>query len=125
MAAFALQPFGGDAPDSLTVTIDSASISENGGTSNATVTRNTGTVGNLTVNLSSGDTSEATVPASVTIPDGSDSVSFTVSGVDDLIIDRTQTVTITASATGFTDGSDTIDVTDDEVAVQGTLVGIK
>ncbi len=110
--------------DNLTVTIDSASMSENGGTSTATVSRNTGTIGDLTVNLTSDDTTEATVPATVVIPDGSDSVSFTVTAVDDPDFDGTQTVTISASATSFNSGSDTIDVTDDETAGLGPLIGI-
>ncbi len=59
-----------DFTPTLTVSIDPASIPENGGTSAATVTitRNTDTFVNLTVNLSSDDTSEATVPATVSFP---------------------------------------------------------
>ena len=34
--------------------------------------------------------------------------------MDDAVADGTQTVTISASATGYTPGSDTVDVTDDE-----------
>ena len=102
-----------EAPE-LTLTIDPDSISENGGIATATLTRNTGTSGDLVVNLSSDDTTEATVPTQATIADGSDSVQFTVTGVDDLIADGDQSVTITASATGFSDVTDTLTVTDDE-----------
>ena len=112
------------ATPTLSVSVAAASISENGGSSNATVTRSTGTSGNLTVNLASDDIGEATVPPTVTIPDGSDSVSFNVTAVDDGIIDGTQTVTITASATSFNSGADTIEVTDDEVSSLGPLIGI-
>ncbi len=122
LAGLAIQATG-NAGDILTVTIDSDSISENGGTSTATVTRSTGMTGNLTVNLSSDDTSEATVPNSVTIADGFDSATFTISAVDDAISDGTQAVQITASATGFSDGSDTIDILDDE-AGSTSLVGV-
>ena len=87
-----------DEAATLTVTIDRESFSENGGTATGTVTRNTGTSGALLVNLSSNDTSEATVPVSVTIPDGSDSVTFPITGIDDLVADGLQTVTITATA---------------------------
>jgi len=98
----------------LTLTIAAASISENGGSTQATIQRTSGTVGALAVTLSSDDTTEAQVPASVTIPDGSASTTFTITGVDDTVVDGTQTVRITASATGFTAGDDTVDVTDDD-----------
>ena len=65
--------------------------------------------------LSSDDTSEATVPAMVTIPDGQESVPFTITAVDDSELDGTQTVTITASADGFDQGNDSVDVVDDDV----------
>jgi hypothetical protein len=100
-------------PD-LTVAIDAGSISENGGSTTATVTR-TDTNGDLTVNLLSDDTSEATVVASVVIADGqNDSPAFTITAVDDALLDGTQTVTITASAAGYNDGTDTLDVNDHE-----------
>ena len=101
----------------LSVTVDMTSISENGGTATGTVTRNTGTTGDLVVMLASNDTTEASVPAMVTILDGSDSAVFTITGVDDAIIDGTQTVTLTASEASFVDGTATIDVTDDDVAL--------
>ena len=103
----------------LTLTVAAASISEGGGAAatTATVTRNTDTTSALTVNLSSNDTTEATVPASVTIPAGQMSATFDIDAVDDAIVDGTQTVTITASAAAHTDGSDTVDVTDDDVAM--------
>ncbi|MCA9165988.1 MAG: hypothetical protein KDA62_23535, partial [Planctomycetales bacterium] len=100
----------------LTVGIAPSSMSENGGSATGTVSRGTDTTGNLTVNLGSSDTSEATVPAMVTIPDGQTSAMFPVTAVDDATVDGTQTVTITASAATFADGTDTIDVTDDDTA---------
>src|SRR5438046_1645855 len=53
----------------------------------------------LTVSLSSSDTTEVTVPASVVIPAGQTSATFPVNAIDDAIIDGTQTATITASTT--------------------------
>ena len=111
-----------DETPGLTLTIDPDSISENGGTATATLTRNTGTSGDLVVDLSSDDLTEATVPTQVIIADGSDSVQFTVTGVDDLIADGNQSVTVTASATGFSDGVDTLEVTDDDVSDGPTLI---
>jgi hypothetical protein len=99
----------------LTVTIGADAISENGGTTTATVTR-TDATGALTVTLGSSDTGEATVVASIVIPDGqTTSAPFAITAVDDALVDGTQTVTITASAAGYADGSDTVQVTDDDV----------
>lgn len=102
----------------LALTIDAASILENGGATQATVRRNTGTAGDLAVTLASSDTTEAAVPSSVTIPDGSDSATFPVTAVDDLLVDGKQTTIITASVSGYQSASDTLDVMDDEVTGQ-------
>jgi uncharacterized delta-60 repeat protein/CSLREA domain-containing protein len=84
---------------SLIVTINAAAVSEGAGAAatTATVTRNTSTVAAMTVNLSSSDTTEATVPASVVIPAGDSSVTFNINAVNDAVFDGTQTVTITAT----------------------------
>ena len=71
-------------------------------------------IADLTIDLSSDDTSEATVPASVTIPSGQSSVSFDLTIIDDPDIDGTQIVTITASAVGWNSGNDTILVYDND-----------
>ncbi len=99
----------------LTVTIAPTSITENGGNATVTITRNTEALGELIVNLSSDDTSEATVPATATFTAEQASTTVSLSAVDDIIADGLQTVTITASADGFIDGSGQVDVTDDEL----------
>ena len=99
----------------LTLLIDTSAISENGGSTTGTVARNTPTTGDLVVMLASSDETAATVPATVTIPAGQTSAAFPITGVDDVIADGTQTVTVTGSAAGFADGADTLDVTDNEV----------
>ncbi|WP_182870333.1 Calx-beta domain-containing protein [Stieleria mannarensis] len=100
---------------SLTLTIDPASISEDGGTATGTVTRNDADLSNpLVVTLASNDTSEATVPATITIDANATSATFTIAGVDDTIVDGTQVATITATATGYTAADASIDVTDDD-----------
>ena len=83
----------------LTLVIDTESISESAGpaAATATVTRNTGTVGDLVVELTSSDTSEATVPTTITIPDGATSATFTLDAEDDSLVDGSQTVTLTAT----------------------------
>ena len=101
----------------LTLTIDAASFSEGGGegATTAKVSRNTDTSAALVVQLTSDDTSEATVPETVTIPAGQASVEFEIDAVDDAIVDGTQTVSIKAGADGHESDVDDVDVTDDDV----------
>jgi hypothetical protein len=68
----------------------------------------------LVVSLVSSDITELMVPATVTIPQDSDTFTFDLTVVDDLEIDDTQTVTVTASATGFTPANATIDIQDND-----------
>lgn len=101
----------------LTVTTDNniTNLAENGGTLDATVTRSGSTTGDLVVTLLSDDTSEATVPVTVTILDGNASADFTITGVDDAISDGDQQIVISAGVAGVTDTvSVALDVTDDE-----------
>lgn len=78
-----------------------------------TVTVAQAVLSDLTVNLSSGDVSEATVPATVTITTGNTFAEFPVTPVDDTEVDGNRTVTIFASATGYTNGTKQITVEDD------------
>jgi hypothetical protein len=78
----------------------------------ATVSRNNGTSGALTVNLNSSDTTEATVPASVVIPNGTNAVTFAITSLNDGTMDGNQSVTFTASAAGFAPGSAVLVVSD-------------
>ncbi len=68
----------------------------------------------MVVTLSSSDTSELTVPATVTIPGGAASVPFTVTFVDDNIDDGTIPVTISASGPGIASGQMVVNVADHE-----------
>ena len=102
------------APPRLTLSIDAAAVSENGGSTTATVSRSE-SLGELTVSLVSSDEGEATVVSTIVLADGqSTSAPFAINAVDDDLLDGTQTVTITASAGGFEDGVDTLDVSDHE-----------
>ncbi|XZF62279.1 MAG: Calx-beta domain-containing protein [Gloeotrichia echinulata DVL01] len=96
---------------SLKLTIDRDVISETG-TATATITRNTNTDSELVVSLNSSDTTEATVPNTVTIAAGQTSATFAITGVSDGINDGSQTVIITASATELNSGTDSLEVTD-------------
>ena len=110
----------------LSLTFVASSLSENGGSTTATVTRSNTNIGSpLTVQLLSSDTSEGTAPTTVTIPADQSSVTFTVNTVDDTLLDGTQSVTFTASAAGYISGNRSIDVTDAEslsVAITSTSI---
>ena len=90
--------------ESLSLAVDDSSISEFSGLASATVSR-TDTSGDLVVTLSSDDTSEATVPSTVTILDGQSSATFDIAAVDDSEVDGTQQVTISASTAGYNSAS--------------------
>jgi len=102
----------------LSLSIIPSSFAENAGANaaTATLTRSDTSTSNLVVNLSSNDTTEATVPTTVTFTGNSSTVTFAINAVDDSVLDGSQTATITASVTNFTNGSADITVTDNEVA---------
>ncbi len=103
----------------LALTASPSTISEADGpmATTATVTRNDGDLSSsLEVTLVSSDTSEATVPSTVTIPVGAASATIDIDAVDDDMDDGTQTVMISATASGYLDASASLDVTDDDVA---------
>lgn len=108
-----------DGPATLTVIIAAAAIEEDdgAGATTATVSRNTDTAASLTVMLTSNDLTEASVQTMVTIAAGqTTSAPFNINAEADAVIDGDQTVTITASAAGHNDGTDTVIVEDDDVA---------
>lgn len=77
-------------------------------------------VGDLTSDLIvtlTTDNTEISIPQTVTILAGQSYVDFPVYAVDDLLVDGTQTVYLTASAAGFLTGSVSINVLDNEVAL--------
>lgn len=84
-----------------------------------TVTRTGPTAADLIVNLASNDTTEATVPATVTIVAGQSSATFNVTAVDDSFPDGNRVVTLTATAADSTPGTFNITVNDD-----GDVLGI-
>ena len=66
----------------------------------------------VTIQLSSSDVTEATVPNTVIIPPGQTNVAFTVTTPTDNVSDGSQNVVITATAGGFTGASAAITVSD-------------
>jgi alpha-tubulin suppressor-like RCC1 family protein/Zn-dependent metalloprotease len=77
---------------------------------------------NLTVALSSGDATEVTVPASVTVLAGQTNAAFDLTVVDDAELDGTQTAAITASASGYNTSSANLAVFDNETATLGVVL---
>ncbi|RYD35316.1 MAG: hypothetical protein EOP87_07575, partial [Verrucomicrobiaceae bacterium] len=107
----------GAQPPSITLTVGASvtTFAENAANpaSVGTVSRSGSSVSALIVNLSSSDPTEATVPASVTIPAGSSSVNFDITAVNDTFPDGAKTAKITASAVDAISGSLDLTVTDD------------
>jgi len=98
-------------PTTLTVSINPTSFTETGGAI-GTVTRTGDLRAALVVSLSSSDTTEATVPATVTIPAGQTTATFGVSAANDALLDGPQSVTITATASASSpEGTITRDAT--------------
>ncbi|MGD0899501.1 MAG: hypothetical protein ABR915_16840, partial [Thermoguttaceae bacterium] len=93
-----------------------ANETEGVGTVNGTVTIPAALGSALAVNLVSSDTGRLTVPATVTIPVGQTSASIPITIIDDTLLNGPEAVTITASATGYTPGTGTVMVHDNETA---------
>ena len=68
----------------------------------------------LVVSLSSDGAPRLVVPATVSIPAGATSATFTLTAPDNSLLDGTQTVTVTASAPGFTSGGGVTSVLDED-----------
>ncbi|MEM1278516.1 MAG: Calx-beta domain-containing protein [Cyanobacteria bacterium P01_H01_bin.152] len=101
----------------LGVTLDQTVVAEDAGEGavTGTVTRNIVTNDALVVTLNSSDTSEATVPETVTILPGEASATFSLSPVNDGIADGVQNATVSAAATGFNTGTAAIAVSDVDI----------
>jgi len=102
----------------LMVGLSPGSADEDAGTLAAagTVTLSEAPGGDLTITLTSGDTSVVTVPATLTASSGETSVTFDVTVVDDATPEADQTVSITAEAAGYTSSSANFTVIDDDEA---------
>ena len=108
-----------DDDSALTVTTTTPTIAENAaaGAVKYRVTRNSvDKTQPLTVSIVSGTPSRLTVTsASVTIPANAEFIEFTGSPVDTTTADGNATVVVTASASGFVNGTGSVTVNDDEV----------
>ncbi len=106
---------------SMALSIAPSTIAETDGENAAvgTITLSPPSSEDLTLNISSSDTSEVTVPASVVIPAGDITATFPISAIEDHFADGTQSPTITISAPGFLSVSQIITVTGNEAAQIG------
>ena len=101
--------------EKILVSLSRSSLPENAGTGAATLTvsrSNTNVQQSITVQLSSSDTSEARLPATVVIPIGSTSVNVGVDAIDDALFDGAQVVVLGASSDGYESATIQITVTD-------------
>ena len=89
-----------------------SSVISKGAATTATVRRNTSTSGSLIVSLSASDPTSVSVPATVTIPAGQSSVTFTVTSIDDHTPKGQQHVQITASSPGLASAIVPLEITE-------------
>jgi len=103
-------------PAALSLSVSPGSFSEAAGATAATgtISRTGNATSALTVTLASSDTSEAIVPTTVEIAAGQTTATFAIAAVDDTAVDGDQAVTLTASATSFTNATTNLTVTDDD-----------
>ena len=94
-----------------------ASVTAGAAPVTATVTLPSAAVADTTVTLVSSNTAQATVPASVIVPAGQATTTFQVTPVDDGVLNGSQAVAISASATGVPTGIAYIAVQENETAV--------
>jgi hypothetical protein len=100
---------------SLIVALPATAMEDRGTMTNAGTILLSGTLPtNLVVSLESSDPTMVTVPPTMTIIAGQIGGAFSITIVDDLVVDGNQTNTVTASAPGFVGGSDTIVILDNE-----------
>jgi uncharacterized repeat protein (TIGR01451 family) len=106
-------------PYTLTLFLDQKDmfIAEDSGTRTNAIRLTLGgtTVSNLVVHLVSSDLTELLVPPTVTVPAGTNRAYFDMTAVDDFETDGSQTVSVVASAAGFTNGSVNVTVRDNDL----------
>lgn len=102
--------------DGPTLFVDTgAAVIREGASTTVTITRNTPPTNSLVIALSAAPVGQATLPASVTIPPGTNSATVMINGVVDGVSDGSQEVTIAAATSGYNPGSAPLTVTDIDV----------
>ena len=99
-----------------------SSAHETAGTITGTITASAAPAANFTLQLVSSDPTQLTVPATVVLPAGQTSVSFTATLLDNHVIEAGSTpVIVTASTENWTSGAATVNVIDDDRWMTVTL----
>jgi hypothetical protein len=101
----------------LSISVTNATISEDAGNAATTLTVSVSGPAPeqaIQISLVSSDPSEATVPATITIPAGSISLSVPVNAIDDTLLDGEQSLTVTASRADYVSANAEIVVKDAE-----------
>jgi subtilisin family serine protease len=107
-------------PDQQSLLLLPSDLTEGGAAATATLMVASAASTPLTFTLSSSRPGEELgFPTSVTLAAGQTEASFTITALDDVLMDGSQEVTLTASAVGWPSASATVQVHDDE---SGTLV---
>ncbi len=105
------------APPTMQLTLNRSTISEAAGANAASLTI---TLGNRTsllptlIQLTSSDTTELTVPNSISIPASQTSITVPITAIDDTLLDGNQTVQISASIASLVSQTINMVVTDEE-----------
>ncbi|MCH2247165.1 MAG: hypothetical protein MK111_21480, partial [Crocosphaera sp.] len=95
----------------VNLSVDQQLIAETG-SATGTITLSDAPSENITVNLSNSNPNAITIPPSVSILAGNTTATFAITGVDDGTPDGIEAATITATATGYTTGNLTLEVSD-------------
>ncbi|MEM9366814.1 MAG: FG-GAP-like repeat-containing protein, partial [Planctomycetota bacterium] len=111
--------------EQLGLTLLASTLSERGGSVQGYLTR-TDTSTSLTASLFTDPINQISVPTSVQFLAGQvDSVPFTITGIDNSVLDGARTVEVTANAPGYLPATENIEVTDFEpLSVQFDLFSI-
>lgn len=112
-------------PNTLLVEIDVDLVDESvgGSVGTGTVTRDGPPDVELEVVLTTDPARQVYVPSTLVIPAGEISTLFDIEALNDGDVDGTQLVTVTATAAGYTEGTDSLNVTDDDIADLRTVSG--
>ncbi len=107
---------GADVGPPLIILLSEETVNESDGqgAATATVVRNKNRSKSLPVTITISDGSEVLAPMTVTIPAKENSAKFAVTVIDDKMVDGTQTVTLTAAASGHPEGAATLLVKDND-----------
>lgn len=92
-----------------------AAVTEGGSAVTGTITLSSAPAfGSVTVQLAASNSAQLLVPATVTVPAGQTTASFTVSAVNDVLIDGPVSVNVTVSRSGYASVLRTVQVNDNE-----------